>query len=220
MQRRWRLLGITWNTKKQNPFVKALPTYDWFSCFMKRHPCLTSRLPEQLKAAKAISMGNPTVKKHWFELVNQKSEDYVLMDRPDLIYNVDKTAMPLDPKRLKVICKKGIDHLFRIIGCSGKETITVNGCANATGQMLPPYVIYSGKILRDSWVQNGPEGARYNVTENGWMNSICFIDWFERLFVPSLQCERLIVLIFDGQKSHVKRIYLKNIIDLKGYLKQ
>ena len=54
-----------------NPFKSVLPTQERFYGFMKRHPRLTTRLPEQLKAARAKSCGNPTVVKHWFELVKE-----------------------------------------------------------------------------------------------------------------------------------------------------
>ena len=133
-----------------NPFKSVLPTQEWFYGFMKRHPRLTTRLPEQLKAARAKSCGNPTVVKHWFELVKETLEKNNLMHRPDMVFNVDETGLPLDPRRMKVICEKNIAHLFRVIGGSGRDSITVKGCASADGRMLPPYVIYAAKNLREA----------------------------------------------------------------------
>lgn len=141
--------GFTWGETLQligeyaahrgvNPFKSTLPTQDWLVGFMKRHPTLTARLPEQLKAARAKSSANATVLEKWFELVRETLEENNLINRPDRVFNVDETGLPLDPKRMKVICLKNIDHLFRVIGGSGRDSITVNGCASAEGRMLPP----------------------------------------------------------------------------------
>ena len=116
----------------------TLPTQDWLAGFTKRHPTLTTRLPEQLKAVRAKSSANATVLEKWFELVRETLEENNLINRPDRVFNVDETGLPLDPKRMKVICQKNIDHLFRVIGGSGRDSITVNGCASADGRMLPP----------------------------------------------------------------------------------
>lgn len=137
-----------------NPF-KSLPTEDWLRGFLKRHPRLTTRLPEQLKLSRAKSTANATIVANWFTLIKETLEENGLTDRPDRIYNVDETGMPLDPKRLKVICQRNISHLFRVIGGSGRDSITVNGCACADGFMLPPYyVVYGAKNLREAWMVN------------------------------------------------------------------
>ncbi|GFO40977.1 pogo transposable element with krab domain [Plakobranchus ocellatus] len=110
--------------------------------------------------------------------------------------------MPLDPKRLRVIGQKNISHLFRIIGGSGRDSITVNGCAGADRRMLPPYVVYSAKNLRDAWTIGRPQGCRYNCSDKGWMDSTVFVGWFEELFLKSIPSERPVILFFDGHKSH------------------
>ena len=37
-------------------------------------------------------------------------------------------------------------------------------CISAAGQVLPPFLIYAGKNLMNTWCRGGPEGARYAVT--------------------------------------------------------
>lgn len=71
--------------------------------------------------------------------------------------------------------------------------------------MLPPYTIYQGKNLYDSWCpKNGFKGARYNVTPSGWIEETVFYDWLDRHFIPAVtDISRPIFLLFDGHHSHI-----------------
>ena len=61
---------------------------------------------------------------------------------------------------------------------------TVLFCGNATGEYLPPYVIYKakGNHIMDSWMIGGPEDTAYNVTKSGWMEDYVFAAWFKSIF--------------------------------------
>jgi hypothetical protein len=52
---------------------------------------------------------------------------------------------------------------------------------------LPPYILFKAEYLYDSWCENGPEGARYQVSSSGWMEQLVFFDWFSTLFVPRVE---------------------------------
>lgn len=199
-------------TGKESPFVDGIPGEDWLESFMKRHPELSTRLPEQLKSVRAKTAANKDTVSNWFKFLKETLVDNDLLDKPERIYNVDESGFPLDPKRLKVISQKGIPHLFRVIGGSGRENITVQGCGRADGVMLPPYVLYSAKNLRLSWTEGGPENAKYNVSEKGWMDQSCFHDWFCNHFIPFLPPPRPVVLIFDGHASHLNPETIKEAV--------
>ncbi|GFN78575.1 tigger transposable element-derived protein 1-like [Plakobranchus ocellatus] len=146
---------------RETPFVHGVPGPDWLDGFLKRHQDLSCRLPEQMKVSRQKSSANKTIYDAWFSLLKKTLTDHNLLNKPERVYNVDESGFPLDPKRLKVITQKGIQNLFRLIGGSGRETITVQGCARTDGVMLPPYILYAAKNLRVKWTENGPEGARH-----------------------------------------------------------
>ena len=189
-------------TKLKTPFKDNIPGVDWFRGFKKRHPDLSERLPEQLPASRARSL-TKDVKDKWFKLLDETLTELDLKDKPHLIYNVDESGLPLDPSRLKIICKKGLKRLYRIIGGSGRDSITVQGCASAAGDIMPPYIVYSGKNLYQAWTVGGVQGSRYNTSSNGWMETDVYLDWFEHHFIPNLPAVRPVLLIFDGHASHV-----------------
>lgn len=66
------------------------------------------------------------------------------------------------------------------------------------------YVLFKGENLYTSWVNGGPDGCFYNVSENGWMDSIRFLDWFQNVFIEKTKDqEGPKLLILDGHKSHI-----------------
>jgi hypothetical protein len=70
--------------------------------------------------------------------------------------------------------------------------------------MLPFYKLFKGKHLWDTWLNNGPEGCAYNVSESGWMESEQFLEWFNTVFV--MHCNKIDgpkLLIMDNHGSHI-----------------
>ena len=55
-------------------------------------------------------------------------------------------------------------------------------------------------------MQDGPAGCMYSVSDSGWMESANFLQWFEKLFLPSvrhLTSTAPVILFFDGHHSHM-----------------
>ena len=95
-------------------------------------------------------------------------EPYVIIALHCPIFNVDESGMSLDPSKLNVICQMAVPHNWRIW----------SDCASTDGQVLPPYLVYSGKILYLIWTRDGYPGSRYSTSENGWMDSNVYLVWF------------------------------------------
>ena len=109
------------------------------------------------------------MKDKWFKLLEDTLAKLDLKAKPHLIFSVDQCGLPLDSSRINMIYQKGLTWLYRIIGGSGRDSITVQGCASADGKVMPPYVVYSGKNLFKAWTVGGVEGARYTTSLNGWI---------------------------------------------------
>lgn len=77
-------------------------------------------------------------------------------------------------------------------------------CCNANGDYLPLYVIYKATLLRESWTKNGPSQCRYNCSESGWMESVHFVEWFDKIFIEYVkELDGPKLLVFDGHTSHI-----------------
>ena len=126
-----------------------------------------------------------------------------LKNHPERIYNADETSFCLSGRPQNVISLKGSKAPQCMIGGTGRENITIQGCISAIGQLLPPYILYSGQHLMFDYTQGGPAGTCYGVSRKGWMTEVNFIDWFRNLFIPSLPDETPVMLFFDGHEMHM-----------------
>ena len=76
----------------------------------------------------------------YFDMYGKVLVEYDQFGKPNQIFNMDETGMPLEHRPTKVVTKKGMKHPCCVT--SGKKTnITVVGCVNAGGHCIPPMVI-------------------------------------------------------------------------------
>ena len=71
---------------------------------------------------------------------------------------MNEIGMPLDPRPPIVIFPKGQKK--------EKSQITVIGCGNATGQTIPPYIIFAAKQVNSLWMKEEVPGSRCAVSDN------------------------------------------------------
>lgn len=189
------------------PFKNGRPGRKWFNRFMWDHPELTIRKSEQFPDARAKATSDPAILTGWFALLEKEMVKADCMNKPENIYNVDETGFITDPAAGKVLSRTGSKNVYQNTGSSGREQITVCITGNAAGQTLPPYVVYKGKHLYGSWCVGGPDGARYAVSDHGWMERVIFEDYFLHLFLKeSEKWSNLAfpwILIFDRHSSHI-----------------
>ena len=73
---------------------------------------------------------------------------------PSQIYNVDETgiSMPLDYRPPKIVAKRG-QRKVRYRTSRNKSQITVIGCVCASGQTIPPFVIFENESVKLEWTK-------------------------------------------------------------------
>ena len=193
-------------------FTGGLPGPDWWVGFMQRWPTLSERKPQHLSSARA-ACANPTTVDSWFTRVRSFCSDKGLLksgtfvhDYEQRIWNCDETGFCLGVTSKKVLARKGMRAVHEVGGSSDHQYITVNVVGNAAGVPLPPFVLYKGKNLYNTWTEGGPAGAFYGVSQSGWMEELNFSKWFELQFYPAVKYlteTGPVVLFFDGHYSHL-----------------
>ncbi|CAG4974306.1 unnamed protein product [Parnassius apollo] len=146
---------------------------DWFHRFMQRNKKLTIRKPEGLSRARG---------------------------KPECVYNVDETGMPLSNRPPNIIAQKGAKDVVSMTSVERGENVTVLACMNAAGQYIPPFVLFKGVRKRDDFLLGMPPGTEVAMTENGWVTEEAFKLWlqhFNRYRTPGK-----VVLILDAHASH------------------
>lgn len=172
----------------------------WWASFVARHPKLVLRTPATLSLARA-NASDPVVLDNYFDELNRTLNENDLADKPCLIFNMDETGMPLDPKPLKVVTQRGHKNPAQVSGGS-KSQITVVGCVSAGGQSLPPMVIWDRKNLPPELAVGEVPGTIYGLSSKGWIDQELFDLWFTRHFLRYAPPVRPLVLLMDGHSSH------------------
>lgn len=183
---------------KLKKFKNNLPGYDWLKSFLIRHKDeLANRMVSNIKRARANV--SPTIINEFFDNLEQSVEGVPAEN----IVNYDETNVKDDPGLKKVIVRRGCKYPERVMN-NTKTSFSVMFAGSASGALLPIYVVYKADHLWNTWINNGPEGARYNRTATGWFDGPTFQDWFFKIAIPYFRrLEGPKVIIGDNLASHL-----------------
>lgn len=174
---------------------------DWFTSFMKRHPSLARRQAEGLLRARASSLMQERAQE-FYNILEQVLSEYGLVSQPHKVYNMDETGCPLNNKPGKVITRKGEKAVYARTNNERGKNVTVAACCNAISCFVPPFIIYKGKRMKDTYKDNLPAGTEAVTSDTGYMKEDVFLLWLKHFvkFKPG----GVVLLILDGHASHVK----------------
>ncbi|XP_039291040.1 uncharacterized protein LOC120352824 [Nilaparvata lugens] len=125
--------------------------------------------------------------------------------------------------RVRAIGERGTP-LTRVVGGSGRESITVLATVSADGGYLPPFIVYKGVSVQARWVSPNPyPGTLYSASSNGWMEEPQFFEWFCNGFVHHVTSLRVskncpdqkAILLYDGHASHISYRIIKTAMENK-----
>jgi len=172
----------------------------WWSNFMKRNETLSLRLGDSTAGVRFDAMNTENINMY-FDLLRNVYDEFEFDKYPETIYNMDETGVPLEPRPPKIVTQKGQKKVrYRTTG--QKSQITVIGCGNATGQAIPPFIIFAGKQVSPLWTDNEVNGTRYAVSDKGWADQELFYFWLKDHFLPNAVSRRPLFLLLDGHSSH------------------
>ncbi len=191
--------GMLVRKNKDKPRTCSV-THGWWASFRRRHPEISLKTSFSLSVARAKASSAESLSEY-FSTLQETLEESELIDQPGLIYNMDETGFPLEPKPPKTVHRKGDKQPYHITKGS-KSQVTVVACVNASGQYIPPMVIFARKTMNPELAVGEVPGTVYGMSAKGWMTSIIFDKWFKRHFLRYASAVRPIILLMDGHSSH------------------
>ena len=109
--------------------------------------------------------------------------------------------MPLCPRPPKVVARKGQKKVrYQTLGQKSQVTILACGCA--TGQIIPPFMIFAVKQISPLWTPDKVSGSRFAVSDSGWVDQELFNFWLTDHFLPNVPSRRPVLLLLDGHSSN------------------
>lgn len=196
------------NRKRETPFTDDRPGKHWYKAFLKRHPILTQRVSQNLTRTRAgVTEANI---KNWFneikEYLEAKNIFDIVLNFGNRVFNCDETAFFLSPADNKVLARKGQKIVHNIINSDEKENLTTLLMGNAAGEVAPPMVVVNLKRIPKSMTESVPSSWAIGRSDNGWMTSQTFFEYFSMVFYPWLlekKFEFPIIVFMDGHVSHL-----------------
>jgi len=174
---------------------------DWLRDFIRRSGNLSLRTPEATSFSRATAWNKQTKEEFFNNLKEARSRHHY---PPQNIYNVDETALTTVQKPERVIAGKGCKQVGRMTSAERGMLVTACCCANAIGNVIPPFLVYPRVHFKPSMILGGPPGCVGTANPSGWMSSECFLHWMKH-FVNISQSSTLnpVLLLLDNHESHV-----------------
>ena len=117
-------------------FKDNRPGKDWYYLFLRRHPELTERKPENLQISRVMACSEEKVLR-WFNDFEAFIRENGIKS-PAQIANVDETGCPFQAGSSgKIIVERGISNAYQISSPS-KEQVTTLVCGFANGAVCLP----------------------------------------------------------------------------------
>ncbi|KDQ09419.1 hypothetical protein BOTBODRAFT_117181 [Botryobasidium botryosum FD-172 SS1] len=169
--------NIELNRLKQKLTAAEEQIINWVDHFLERNRNqLQTHWSRPLDTVRVRAL-NPTIVKHWFELVKVHVVDMDI--RPGDTYGMDESGFPPNVTALVTIC--------------------------ADGTTLRPMIIYKGHNFMSKWGDSNIAEASIAHSPNGWTDSKLAIEWIVNDFDPQTKekaAGRTRVLLLDGHSSH------------------
>lgn len=182
------------------PFKDGMPGDDWFHNFCHRQK-LSLKSLEPLEKSRRVATGDPFTVYGFYDVLEEQIAALGLSEKPQNIHNLDETSFCSDSSRVKGLSGIG-QKAHRYTAGSGRDNTTVLACCSASGEVLPPLIVFQGRRLWSTWKgSNDIPGTFYAATDNGWMTSAVFLEWFIKFC--ELVKDRPLLVIFDGHLTHL-----------------
>ena len=123
--------------KRKTPFHDNRPGETWYRSFMRRHPEIAIREPENVTAVRACVTEGAT--RTWFQKArdslfsHEGSAFQQIMADPRRIFNTDETSFSLCPKSGKILGPKGRRNVDDLKRGNEKDTLTELATFSADG---------------------------------------------------------------------------------------
>jgi len=144
---------------RPSPFKDDRPGDKWWKLFIKRHPVLSLRKPEQLQLSRARCC-TPEILQQWYVEFEQFLITHDLKDKAARIWNADEAGFPLCPSTGKVIAMRNARCVYGVTGDS-KEQITVLCAVSAAGDVIPPMHVFAGERFKYNPMSNSVDNAYF-----------------------------------------------------------
>lgn len=174
---------------------------DWLEGFLARNNRISLRKPEATSINRVTGFNKEAVDEYFKNLTE------VMLKKPlspERIYNVDETGITNVQKPQKILGPKGQKQVGAITSLERGRTVTVVCCMSASGHYIAPLFIFPRARMSPHLQKDGPVGAQYHCSKNGWINEEIFFEWLQHSHNSvTSSLENPVLLVLDNHTSHI-----------------
>ncbi|GFS07144.1 purple acid phosphatase [Elysia marginata] len=176
---------------------------DWLMSFRNRFgDRLSLRQPEATSLNRMQLASNPTIVGDFFRNLETVMKKGFTLDR---IWNADETGCSTVQTPQKQLAKKGEKRVGSMVSQEKGVTVTMCAAESATGNSIPPFLVFPRVNVQDHWKTTAPPGTECESHTKAlvWMTSDNF-KGFIKHFVKHARAtqEYPVLLILDNHASH------------------
>lgn len=184
----------------KHPFTNEAAGRDWLEGFIKRNPRISLRKPEAISVNRIQAFNKQEVTL-FYDNLNKLMDRYKFLQ--SRIFNADETGITTVQRPGKIYAERGQKRVGYVTSAERGKTTTVLCAFSASGMYIPPLFIFARKRMAPHLKKNGPPGAIYLCSDNGWITENIFLEWLKHFkkFVNA-SSEDPVLLAIDNHATH------------------
>ncbi|KAF7566808.1 hypothetical protein PtrM4_151280 [Pyrenophora tritici-repentis] len=174
---------------------------NWVDNFIKRTPELQMRWSRPYDRQRA-ACEDPVIIRPWFSLVQSVKAKYGILDEDT--WNFDESGFMMGKISSQLVVtgseKPGKQKKLQP---GDREWVTLVQGVAATGRVIPPFLIFAGKVLISTWYTDLPRNWVIDVSPTGWINNDLALAWLKHFdaHTKASSAGAYRLLIIDGHDS-------------------
>ena len=193
---------------KRSHSERTLST-EWFHNFNSRHTEI--KINKKLKLAEVREKANSEdVIGPYYAKLKGIIETCDLTERPDSVYVVDEIIFPMEKDDNETAIKSS-ENVATDEKEEKEKNISIIGCGNASGSLVPPYFVLPGKRWHDRYLESACEGSRGECSESGKPHAGTIEHFFRDHFTKFVKLGKpnpTTLVLYDGHKLHHPQLTL------------
>jgi hypothetical protein len=175
---------------------------NWVDNFIKHTSELRTRWSRPYDRQRA-ACEDPAIIRSWFSLVQSMKAKYGIVDEDT--WNFDESGFMIGKISSQLVVT-GLEKpgKQKKLQPGDREWVTLVQSVAATGHMIPPFLIFAGKVLISSWFTGLPRNWVVTVSPTGWTNNDVALAWLKHFdaHTKASSAGAYRLLIIDGHDSH------------------
>lgn len=175
---------------------------DWLLAFRSKHN-ITVKKPEACNLARATAFNRTNFDKFYDNLEELLSRSPNFADGTR-IFNLYETSTTTVQKPQRVLAPLGRKSIGKVTSGERETLVTTCCIVSASGNFLPPVMIFPRKYFKSNMIKNTPAGTLGLATPTGWMNGTLFPEVIKHFIKhTNASKENPCILIMDNHESHL-----------------